>query len=974
MDQNIYDASIAVGAPNLYGDPVPFDIETSINEYNKTEPTEKISENRSAITSALSHVTEPFINQGYTVASSLNRGLASFAQHLDNISKYVEVSTGMKSEGLFENMAKVYSENADYWKKRADENGANFVDELVGEAVGGFVPGVAQFSLDVSSGLTFSYMDGAYEGYKKGESPFINGMVEAGKTGALKYIFSAINPLKQYLRAPIMGTVFGTQGAMEAPEGQKAKEFVKGMAIGAGYSLTSPGGRMGLNEVAKNIEPEIQSFVKKMQEERGSIDLTKKEESKPQERQRAFLQTTAESQKIDPTVKEKVEAIEPQTYTQISNVESQAQAQKRVMDNPDEAEIFVRSDTPLTAEKGQIFHELIKKNQNERNFDKAVELIEEFDRQGRAAGQFIQTAAQWSKLLSPEGFIKWANKQLDKTKNKYSWADTILKRKPEDFKLGKDEEKTVLEKYREISQMDNELDRADSTLQLIDMVAKKVPPSVSELIDAYRYQNMLSSPKTQLRNMNENLFNTFITNPIDITTKGAIDYVLSGVTGKERESYVKDVPVYMKATINSIPNAIMAFKETMKLGRNATLEKPELGIEAKSAFETARSRQIPSYLTVVSRFMEAQDKFNMALIGSGQMAIDLKNGMTELEAYSHGKEISEKLLYRSEIDPKNPDYSIPSKLLADLTKMIEWTRNAPVLKYPSKWYVPFLRTPMNKAIQMIERSPAGLIRTNMTMDSASKLLGGAIVSGLGATMAYLGETTWSAPTDETSKQLFYASGRKPFSVKMGEKWVPIWYLGPFALAFGIPAAFKYYTQDAKSSMTDGATEKIFNISEGLAQFVGSQSSTQSIGALFSALDGDIDYKLSNQTGFAITQMVPLSSFVRYVNTIVDPVYRHPQGFIEGIESNLPVLSKTLEPYYTPLMEESKRDTVNYFLPYDTGKVTEPYESLFYLQQMQSQQTYKQNKMNKLIEKMKAKPENIDKHLNEYMKISTGETK
>ena len=230
---------------------------------------------------------------------------------------------------------------------------------------------------------------------------------------------------------------------------------------------------------------------------------------------------------------------------------------------------YLRSDAPVSAEKGALFHEMIKDAQKVGDYDRAIELMELYDTQGREAGRFIQTASTWTKLLSPTGFVRWADKQLEKVQDKYSWADTVLKRKPEDFKLSKEEQEIVFKRFEEIGKMDTELDRSDATLELIDMVAVKVPPSVTELIDAYRYQNMLSSPKTQMRNIGENILNTFITRPMDVATRGAIDFTIAPLTGKARQAYVKDAAVYLKMAINSVPNAGTAFMESFKLTRGA---------------------------------------------------------------------------------------------------------------------------------------------------------------------------------------------------------------------------------------------------------------------------------------------------------------------------------------------------------------------------------------------------------------------
>ena len=960
--------------PVSESDPIPFDIDSYVDSYTASKAVEDVPIQRNAMADVVNHFTRPFIAQGYNTMASVNRGMAAFATHLDSIADFIEISSGMKSEGLFEKVAKLASDDADHWRKRAEEVGIGFVDEIISEAIGGFVPGVIQFAIDVGSGFTFPYMSGAAEAYKEGESPFEAGMVNAAKTATLSALFRVMHPLKQYLRAPSFGTVFGLEEAANAPEGEKLKGFVKGAAIGAGYSLTSPGGKLGLNEVKATTKQALENLkttaagevaFQKLQEQRGSIPF-----DKIKKRQRKFLKTIEEAKEIDPTVKEKVKDIEPQDYIVQTNVESFSAAKDRIeREGSDKVLDYLKSDAPIGAEKGAVFQEMIKDSQRRGDFDREVELIELFDKQGRAAGQFIQTAATWTKLISPSGFIRWANKQLEKTQSKYSWADTILRRKPEEFKLNKAEEKLVFEKFREISKIKDAADRADATLELIDMVAAKVPPSVSELIDAYRYQNMLSSPKTQMRNMGENTLNTFITRPMDVATMGALDYVRSSLTGKEREIYVKDAPLYLKTVINTIPNASNAFMEAVKLSRKATIEKPDLGLESKTEFDRARAKQIPTALTLVQRFMEAADKFNMALIGTGEMTRLMKKGVPEAEAYAKGQEVAEKYLYRDKKEEGDPSLSKPAQALNSLTKVLEKSRQLPVIGPLSKWYVPFLRTPMNRAMQMVERSPLGLVRSKFTLDSNAKMLTGAIITGIGATFAATGNTTWSPPANQELKSFFYATGRKPYSVKMGDKWMPLWYLGPAALAFAIPAAIKHFVQDEKHAIVKKEYEKFFDVVQGIAQFLGSQSSTQSIGSLFSALHGDIDYTFSSQTGFTAQQLIPAGSLVRFVNTIIDPVMRHPKGFIEGIEANLPVLSKNIEAHMTPDGQEAVRDPINYFLPYDVGRENLKFESQYQIGLREEGQKAIESALNKLEKQYSEKRITTKEYLQRFMELA-----
>jgi hypothetical protein len=956
-------------------DPVPFDIDGYFNEWNIAQPRERMGENKTNFTNVMYSFTKPFLAQGYNSMAALNRGAAGFYAHLDSIADFVEASGFGKKEGLFENLAKISAEKADYWKQRAEKVGIGFVDELVSEAVGGFVPGVTQFSMDVASGFTFPYMAGAAEAAKKGEQPFVAGIVEAAKTGTLYGVFRMMAPLKKYLQAPTMGTIFGLQEMEAAPEGEKAKAFAKGAGIGLAYSLASPGGRLGLNEIKENIRPELEKAKqlvetggKVLVSERGAIGEKKPEE--PETRPRKFLKTVEEATETAPEIKERIKKMpeEAKDYYVQPNKESLEKASKRIeTEGLDQTVDYVLSEQPLSAEKGATFIKLMEDFQKQGDYDRAIQMVEAYDMQLREAGRFVQAASIWNKL-SPPGFIRWADKQLDATKAKYSWVDTVFGNKPESFTLSKEEKKQIFEKMTEINKMPEGIEKTDATLEMIDQVAQKVPPSVSELIDAYRYQNMLSSPRTHMRNIGENIFNTFMTRPIDLTTRGAYDWTKSVLFGKEREAYVSDVPAYMKSSINAVPNGIKAFMKVWSLESGAEIGKPEVGLEVKTEFQRARTKQMPSWLTIIPRFMEASDKFNSALIGAGEFSIQKERGATDAEAYQRASQLAEKYLYRDKLDPSDPDLSYFSKALESVGKVVEQTRKLPVLSYLSKWYVPFIKTPINKGVQMVEHSPLGLARADFNNEAMGKIIAGSIFTGIGAIFAMEGDTTWNPPTDPKEKELFYASGRKPFSVRMGDKWVPVWYLGPFALAFAIPAAVKYYVQDQKQGLTKDGFEKLLETAEGIAQFIGSQTSVQSIGSLFSALNGDIDFKFTSQTAFTLGQIIPGQSLIRYVNTIIDPVYRKPKGFLEQIEKDLPILSQRLQERQTPFFEPSVRETHNYFLPYDIGTKKELYESMLPFQRYQLRQKHLENKVDELTKKVRKGEMTPEDSMKELIKI------
>jgi hypothetical protein len=236
----------AVAPPSAGAEPIPFDLDGTLAMADP-ENTPHRSEDMAAV---LWSGAKPWISTGYTAAASLNRSLGMMATHLDLISDYIARKTGTEKGGIFERAATTYQDNAAYWQERASKVGVTFLEELLGEAAGGAVPGVAEFALNIP----YAGLLGAAKAEQGGNSEIAGALTEAAKRGVLGLVFKAMGPLKQYLRAPAMGAVFGAQ---TAAEGGDTREIAKGVGTGALFSLSSPGGKMGLNEIRRDLEKKI---------------------------------------------------------------------------------------------------------------------------------------------------------------------------------------------------------------------------------------------------------------------------------------------------------------------------------------------------------------------------------------------------------------------------------------------------------------------------------------------------------------------------------------------------------------------------------------------------------------------------------------------------------------------------------------------------------------------------------------------
>lgn len=679
-------------------------------------------------------------------------------------------------------------------------------------------------------------------------------------------------------------------------------------------------------------------------------------EGEPETRSRKFLKTVKESITTEEQLRQKVEEIKPQDYEVLHDKDALANAEFRVStpEGITQAIQDLRDGKVSVRDSGYLGHTLMKKLQEMGDFERAAEVVDIMDYARRDAGRLIRTASLWSNTMNVQTFLRWAQKQLDVVNSKRTWLDMHTGGKK--VTLTEADKIEIMKKFADMEKIEDPTQKTAAYLEIVDYVAVKVPPGISEKIDAFRYQNMLSGIKTFERNTFENAINTFITRPWDLISQGLVDYGKSLFTGKERRAYVKNVKDYYKSLFNSMPTALTAFRKAW--AGEFTLEKPELmgTKDVVGLFEARRQKLMPKSLTIAQRFLEAQDRFFSALIYAGDRSTQIKNGMSEVEADVKATEMAQRYLYRERTKLSNKDLSLLSEALNGVGYGIEQFRRVPGIGKFAGWMVPFIRTPIKKGIAMLEYSPVTFLRRPshwMSQEAQGRMTTASIIIAMGAFAAAFGETTWTPPRDEEGKKWFYASGRKPFSIKIGEKWIPFWYLGPFALAFAFPAAIKYYAEESNTALTDDEIEKISKIAQGIAQFTGSQSSAQQIGNLFAMLEGDVDLSLGKNFTYTIGQMIPAQGLLRWIAQAVDPVYRQTPHDIDELIKNIPFWSKTLPPHEKPFGEISERDLVNLFLPYDIGVMDRDYEEDLIIGEVSRSLEYLEryrNRLNKDYEK------------------------
>lgn len=451
----------------------------------------------------------------------------------------------------------------------------------------------------------------------------------------------------------------------------------------------------------------------------------------------------------------------------------------------------------------------------------------------------------------------------------------------------------------------------EDAAQVAEFYRKFVKPTLPEIIDEYRYINLLSSPKTHIVNAFSNLLQATVLKPATMLASGAIDWVGSGLTGAARKHYVSEVPAYARGAFSSVGDA---FSQAFKVIRG------QQQIYRPDVTHLPTRVRILAPFQFVPRVLEASDVFFRSIIRGGEIEAGAKeilkaggklDDAAKLRIAEKADREAAYYVFRQALDPSNKEgqgtlLSAIDKMTATVYKM----RDVPGVK----WFIPFVATPMNILKQGIEYSPLGVLTAIKSADKAEQVakafIGSTVMAGA-AFIAAKGDSTWAAPPSGKERDYFYASGKQPYSLRIGDKWFSYSRLGPLAYPIAMAAAIRHYTTQDPQRIGRDKLETLSRIFGGVSKFFSDQSYMEGIGDFVDAAQGDpygLGQALSNVPG----QLVPLASLQRWIATLIDPIYRKPgtgvsvEAIVQNLEKGIPGLSKKLPAYKEPFGDESTR--------------------------------------------------------------------
>lgn len=563
---------------------------------------------------------------------------------------------------------------------------------------------------------------------------------------------------------------------------------------------------------------------------------------------------------------------------------------------------------------------------------------------GKKVREMGRASSIWNYFyrLSPEKLQEMIYKIFEESDNEITLFDRIFKIgnkkilknevvNGKEIKLLPDD---ILEEIRKVSLKlggtTNELEKGNIFNKLMEKVSAKIPSHMSDIITAYRYNNMLSNLRSFLvRNVWGPIFNGLLLHPAETFMRANIDMIAS-LWGKPKDVYFKDIPIYYWNMIKGLPNAMEYFKQGFKKGLFF-----DQGVQAKTVVEMSRRKNVPKSLKLVSGTMEGLDSLTSGIIADGIKNVELSKGKSIEEAEKIAKDISDKLLYRESLNKEG--LGKVNQFLNDAgVKLIEFGD-----KHPSiRWSIPFMKIPLNSFKMGIEYTPGigmvNMINNANKRSALAKQMVGSFAFYYGAELAQRGMTTWNAPTGEKEKQLWMDTGRKPKSVKIGDKWIPMYYFGPLMFALGIPAAYKEVTDQAlKKQQQAGLDEKgqwkeqtsrMENMAMGLIKSFSMFKDIPFINGfsnLVSLVDENKNWNIPYTISSTFSQLVPMAGAMRFIENMVDTTVRKPSGnftqkITQNIMKDIPGLSKYVESVKRSDGKDLKKERWQQFLPYDVG--------------------------------------------------------
>jgi hypothetical protein len=461
-----------------------------------------------------------------------------------------------------------------------------------------------------------------------------------------------------------------------------------------------------------------------------------------------------------------------------------------------------------------------------------------------------------------------------------------------------------------------------------------------------RAASLLTYPITFLRNTVGNSM-AAMSHLVEPPLAGLVDFAMAKASGtpQQRMIYegVENAFGMGEGLKSSAVDALNVLRGEMNLG----------GFGSEFALQKG---QIPGKLGQVVRFpfrvLDATDTFFKGVIGKGELhrlafrkaAVD--EGLTGAARAERVQQLI-----------KNPT---PDMLDGAISRAKEFTFQEPLtgslrhianvfnekdrIGVISKLVVPFFKTPVNVARFALKRLPGvdlmtaggavetgaraaflknGTTRGQFSDAVARNLVGvGALTSSAIALYSNEGRITGSPPKDQNVREMLERTGWKPYSIRVGNIYVP--YRG-FEPAASYMAAVADWAADMRQNPDDATIERAPRLMQAWIKSFVNQPFLTSVKDMLDAIENPQGGRAKAMVRSQAASLVPTG--IAAVARTMDSKIRQPETVVEAMMSRIPELSKRVRPKLTRWGEPVMRTTFAFGLADKPYAPADPVEKM-----------------------------------------------
>lgn len=529
----------------------------------------------------------------------------------------------------------------------------------------------------------------------------------------------------------------------------------------------------------------------------------------------------------------------------------------------------------------------------------AVDMAAKLTELGRA----VQAASILARL-TPEGQIRFAAREIQRYNEKVAKSRLgKMGLKKQISNLTAEQSEYIMTEMREINKMPEGKIRNIRFFKLQNYVSDLVPtPVYRKIITAWK-AGLLTGIKTSGLNIMANIHHCELEIAKDVPA-AQVDKIISYFTGKR--TIVPTIEGLGEGGLEGSSKGL----EYLKTGYSER----DIGVKLDYKKVNYNTRAMRLYTEGIFRLITAEDQpfyyaMRLRSLYSQAKAAAINNNIPKEKLQKYVDNLvsnpTDQMIKYAAKDAETAVFINQTKL-GDLARGIQRLPGGEII-------VPFGRTPSAIAMQIINYSPVGIVKTiyenigkgNFDQRAFSQGIGRGITGTatlvMGAKAYQAGILTLNYPENERERKLWELEGRVPNSIKIGGSWRSVQVLGPAGNLLIIGGHFQKAIEES-GSPTEAMSEAIF----GSAKSFTEQTFLRGVNQFVSSL-ADPERSASYVVGNTIASIIP--TILADVARATDIVERRPETVPERIMTRIPGLREMLEPQITVLGEE-KEPTAN----------------------------------------------------------------